>query len=132
MDFGNIIWVFVILSFILQYLLDAIFKLGFIKEIVNEEGYYFKGTDLKRLVSMGCGVLFAYIFNFKILMGLIGTEPNLPLAAETVDYIATGLLLGTGTGFLNDFLKHMKKNRELITEGRRLQNEIIKNNNNDN
>lgn len=130
MGFSEIIWTFLILSFVLQYLLEGLFKISFIKEVVGSKGMYFNGTDLKRFVSMGFGILFAYMFDFKFVLAMIDTVPNLPGAAEISDYIITGLLLGSGTGFIHDLLNFQKKNRSLIVEAKQLQNEVIKNGNN--
>jgi len=112
-DFGKILLQFGILAILLKLVVGQIFRFNFVKQFVEKEGIYFKGSDLKKGTVTVFAILFCIIFDYRFISLAFDLVPVYPELAKWIDYFFSGILLGGGTRTLHDFLKEQRKLKEL-------------------
>ena len=83
----------------LTFVIAAVFIEGFIEYTFKNVG---SGSWVK-FVALGVGILFAIVYKLDLMatFGLIGVSPY-------VGYVVTGIIIGRGSNYVNDFMSKYK------------------------
>lgn len=95
--FGGIFILAAVVEALTEYLVRPIVKLVY--KLADPDGEVPETMDALRYVSAGVGVVLCWAYNVDLL-ALAGLQAVVPF----VGVIVTGLLIGRGSNFVNDFV----------------------------
>ena len=91
----------------LTFLIAAIFIEGLVEYLFKE----WTGGSWIKYVALCCGVIFAVIYKLDLMaqFGFVAFSPY-------VGYVITGLIIGRGSNYVNDFVSRLTAKSETATQ----------------
>jgi hypothetical protein len=126
-DLSVNIFRFVFLGICLKYVVDTLLKIKLIQDVVMPDGVYLNGTDLRRVLVLGLGILFCWLFGFTFFVKALELTPPYPKVGNYLDVIFTGTLLGSITSIVRDFFKERGEITKLIIADKKAKLETATN-----
>jgi|SRR3990167_6179170 len=105
-----------IISITIERAFTVIFSIKFIKNIVDREGGFLNGTDLKSGVILAICILIAKSLDYRILAILTENTEIVSDFMLWIDWVMTGALISGGSDMINNYIRRIVAQRKLVEE----------------
>lgn len=107
-EWYNVILKLFVIAISVERSLKFLYDLSFVKRIVDKEGIFFHGTDLKAGISLFISIAICVGLDYRVIALLTNGHVTVPPFVKMIDYYITGSLIASGSEMVNSYFKRLK------------------------